>query len=124
MTFWYQEPDPRDDLNGLDVARKVRKAAGGLMAHLLTDSTQWSQVTILSRIAGLDMSLETLDIENIVPEPLRAVSSSAEFMKRLPEFDAHYKMLNDDAKGSGQVLRYVGAIHCGGVPTAKVKLQR
>ncbi|KAJ2512077.1 Homoserine dehydrogenase, partial [Coemansia sp. RSA 1939] len=47
---------------------------------------------------------------NIVPEPLRAVESADEFMARLPEFDAHFKALNDDALASGSVLRYVGSV--------------
>ncbi|CAG8512804.1 3917_t:CDS:2 [Scutellospora calospora] len=59
----YTEPDPRDDLNGLDVARKV---------------------VILGRIAGMNLSLDTLPVENIVPEPL--------------------------PKNNNQVLRYVGVI--------------
>lgn len=64
----YTEPDPRDDLNGMDVARKV---------------------TICGRLAGLDLDLSTLPVENIVPEPLQAVASADEFMAKLPEFDDH-----------------------------------
>jgi homoserine dehydrogenase len=50
----YTEPDPRDDLNGMDVARKV---------------------IILARVAGSRPSLETLAVQNIVPEVLRDVIS-------------------------------------------------
>ncbi|RHZ87970.1 hypothetical protein Glove_27g22 [Diversispora epigaea] len=85
----YTEPDPRDDLNGLDVARKV---------------------VILGRIAGLDLSLNTLLIENIVPEPLRNLNSSSEFLSRLSEFDHHFDNLNQTAKNNNKVLRYVGVI--------------
>ncbi|KAJ2080149.1 Homoserine dehydrogenase [Coemansia sp. RSA 988] len=85
----YTEPDPRDDLNGMDVARKV---------------------TILGRVAGLELGTDTLPVENIVPEALRSVSSAEEFMTRLPEFDEHFKKLNDEALASGSVLRYVGMV--------------
>ncbi|KAJ3298378.1 hypothetical protein HDU79_010964 [Rhizoclosmatium sp. JEL0117] len=85
----YTEPDPRDDLNGMDVGRKV---------------------TILGRLAGLRLSLDTLPIENIVPETLRAIPSSAEFMSKLPDFDAHFAALNDKAKANGKVLRCVGVV--------------
>ncbi|KAI8614621.1 homoserine dehydrogenase-domain-containing protein [Chytriomyces sp. MP71] len=85
----YTEPDPRDDLNGMDVGRKV---------------------TILGRVAGIPLNLETLPIENIVPEPLRAVASAEEFMKRLPEYDDHFAALNAAAAAKGRVLRCVGVV--------------
>ncbi|KAI8968271.1 homoserine dehydrogenase-domain-containing protein [Mycotypha africana] len=85
----YTEPDPRDDLNGMDVARKV---------------------TICGRLAGLDLDLSTLNVENIVPEALRNVATADEFMTKLPEFDDHFSKLNEDAKKEGKVLRYVGVV--------------
>ncbi|KAJ2644302.1 Homoserine dehydrogenase [Coemansia sp. RSA 1694] len=85
----YTEPDPRDDLNGMDVARKV---------------------TILGRVAGLSIGTDTLPVENIVPEPLRVVSTADEFMERLPEFDEHFSQLNAEALRAGSVLRYVGFV--------------
>ncbi|KAF9929703.1 hypothetical protein BGZ65_005689 [Modicella reniformis] len=84
----YTEPDPRDDLNGMDVARKV---------------------IILGRLAGLDLTQETIQIENIVPESLRQADAS-EFMKNLPNFDTHFEQLNKEALQNGQVLRYVGLV--------------
>ncbi|RIA85329.1 hypothetical protein C1645_715103 [Glomus cerebriforme] len=85
----YTEPDPRDDLNGLDVARKV---------------------VILSRLVGKDLSLDTLPVENIVPEPLRTLNSATEFMASLPQYDDHFETLNTTANKNRQVLRYVGVI--------------
>lgn len=85
----YTEPDPRDDLNGMDVARKV---------------------TICGRLAGVDLDLSTLPVENIVPEPLQGVATADEFMAKLPEFDDHFTQLNEEAKKDGQVLRYVGLV--------------
>ncbi|CAG8843838.1 29775_t:CDS:2 [Gigaspora margarita] len=85
----YTEPDPRDDLNGLDVARKV---------------------VILGRITGMNLSLDTLPVENIVPEPLRNLATSSEFLSRLSEFDSHFDNLKQTAKNNNQTLRYVGVI--------------
>jgi homoserine dehydrogenase len=84
----YTEPDPRDDLNGMDVARKV---------------------VILSRDAGMQISLNDLNIENIVPENLRALDS-IEFMKNLGSADEYFESLNKKALAKGCVLRYVGVI--------------
>ncbi|KAI9312848.1 homoserine dehydrogenase-domain-containing protein [Dichotomocladium elegans] len=98
----YTEPDPRDDLNGMDVARKV---------------------TICGRLAGLSLDLKTLPVENIVPGPLQTVATAEEFMAKLPEFDAHFSALNEEAKKDGQVLRYVGLVDVKGGNSA-VKLMR
>jgi len=84
----YTEPDPRDDLNGLDVARKV---------------------VILGRVAGFKLSLETLPIENIVPEELRSLSLD-EFMMKLSEYDIQFEHMNKEAADKGEVLRYVGFV--------------
>ncbi|KAJ1730438.1 Homoserine dehydrogenase [Coemansia biformis] len=98
----YTEPDPRDDLNGMDVARKV---------------------AILGRVAGYGLGTDTLAIENIVPEALRGVASADEFMSRLPEFDDHFAQLNGEALATGSVLRYVGCVD-GASAQGSVKLTR
>ncbi|CAO3607549.1 unnamed protein product [Mucor fragilis] len=85
----YTEPDPRDDLNGMDVARKV---------------------TICGRLAGLELDLSTLPVENIVPEALQSIESTDEFMAKLPEYDDHFAQLNAEALKENQVLRYVGLV--------------
>ncbi|KAI8847148.1 homoserine dehydrogenase-domain-containing protein [Chytridium lagenaria] len=85
----YTEPDPRDDLNGMDVARKV---------------------VILGRLSGVPLTLESLSIENIVPEALRGVPSSDAFMAQLPDFDEYFSKLNDEALARGEVLRCVGVV--------------
>lgn len=62
----YTEPDPRDDLNGMDVARKA---------------------VILARVSGLrGIELDEMTIESLVPESLRECSVD-EFMQGLPQFD-------------------------------------
>ncbi|KAJ5950877.1 uncharacterized protein N7479_009290 [Penicillium vulpinum] len=90
----YTEPDPRDDLNGMDVARKL---------------------TILARIAGLEVSSpDSFPIESLIPAELASLPSSADgitqFMTRLPEFDAQMSNIKDTAEKQGKVVRYVGSI--------------
>ncbi|MEW5316770.1 MAG: hypothetical protein WDW38_008120 [Sanguina aurantia] len=85
----YTEPDPRDDLNGTDVARKV---------------------AILARECGLMLELSDISIESLVPAPLRAVVDPAEYMARLPEFDAEMSEKLSAAAADGQCLRYVGVV--------------
>lgn len=99
----YTEPDPRDDLNGMDVARKV---------------------VILSRVAGLDLALETLPVENVVPEALRGCRTAEEFMRRLDECDGWFERMNEEAGARGEVLRYVGVVSDRGDVPSEVALRR
>ncbi|KAK0576084.1 hypothetical protein LWI29_011606 [Acer saccharum] len=85
----YTEPDPRDDLSGTDVARKV---------------------IILARESGLKLELADLPIQSLVPEPLRACASVGEFMEKLPQFDQDLAKERQQAEDAGEVLRYVGVV--------------
>ncbi|WKE65326.1 bifunctional aspartate kinase/homoserine dehydrogenase II [Gallaecimonas kandeliae] len=82
----FTEPDPRDDLNGLDAARKL---------------------LILAREAGWRLELSQLRIDNLVPEHLRAIGRE-EFFDRLEELDAPLLAALNAARAQGKVLRYVG----------------
>lgn len=84
----YTEPDPRDDLSGLDVARKL---------------------VILARERGTPAKLEAVQLESLVPEALRAVPLD-EFMARLGELDAPMAARLSSAKKDGHVLRYVARL--------------
>ncbi len=84
----YTEPDPRDDLSGMDVARKL---------------------TILARELGHKLELGDFPVQNLVPEPLRDCSID-EFLGRLPEYDEDMKALYEDAQAKGKRLRYVGRL--------------
>ena len=92
----FTEPDPRDDLSGLDVARKA---------------------LILSRDSGAKMELEEIHVENLVPENLRELDVKT-FLERLPEVDAQYEQLKKDAEANGNVMRYMAVIEDGKVQIA------
>ncbi|KAI7978177.1 hypothetical protein EIK77_009717 [Talaromyces pinophilus] len=103
----YTEPDPRDDLNGMDVARKL---------------------TILARIAGLEVeSPDSFPIESLIPAELASLPATSEgvteFMTRLPEFDGQMATLKEEAEKAGKVVRYVGSVDVG-KKEVKVGLQQ
>lgn len=85
----YTEPDPREDLSGMDVARKV---------------------VILARGCGLSPELGQLRVDSLVPQPLAALAGADEFMARLPEFDGDMAARADAAAAGGATLRYVGVV--------------
>ncbi|MEB3005326.1 bifunctional aspartate kinase/homoserine dehydrogenase I [Capnocytophaga sp. G2] len=84
----YTEPDPREDLCGNDVGRKL---------------------LILARELDLENEFSEVSIENLIPETLRS-GSREEFLSRLQEFDPIYQKIKDNAP-KGTVLRYVGDLH-------------
>jgi aspartokinase/homoserine dehydrogenase 1 len=92
----YTEPDPRDDLSGLDVARKL---------------------VILAREIGWSTRLEDVAVEGLVPAALTHVGV-AEFLDRLPELDGAIGARFEAARAKGHVLRYVARVGADG--TARV----
>jgi aspartokinase/homoserine dehydrogenase 1 len=84
----YTEPDPRDDLSGTDVARKL---------------------VILAREAGRALSLREVDVESLVPESLRDLGVE-EFLARLHELDAPMQARLDAARRDGRSLRYLASL--------------
>lgn len=80
----YTEPDPRDDLSGTDVARKI---------------------LILARETGTPLELEDIEIENLVPKDCRDVSAH-EFLVRLKTHDSHFEKLRASAEAKEEKLRY------------------
>ncbi len=97
----YTEPDPRDDLSGMDVARKA---------------------VILGREAGLDLELGDLDVESLVPAAL-ADASVDEFLERLADFDEPMAQRVEAAARDGEVLRYVADVNVRD-GKARVRLER
>ncbi|WAC64401.1 bifunctional aspartate kinase/homoserine dehydrogenase I [Pseudoxanthomonas sp. SL93] len=88
----YTEPDPRDDLSGTDVARKL---------------------VILGREAGRELALDDVQVESLVPASLREASVE-DFMARLGEVDAAFSERLAKARAAGNVLRYVARLDAEG----------
>lgn len=96
----YTEPDPRDDLGGLDVARKL---------------------VILAREAGRELSLADVRVEGLVPESLRELSREA-FLAGVEAMDAPMAARLAKARAAGHVLRYVARLDADGARVGLVEL--
>jgi aspartokinase/homoserine dehydrogenase 1 len=88
MRLGYTEPDPREDLSGMDVGRKA---------------------LILARLLGYRKELSRAAVESLVPRWARAIPRP-QFLERLPEMDAAWKRRVDAARAQGSVLRYVATV--------------
>ncbi len=88
----FTEPNPAEDLSGLDVARKA---------------------LVLAREADLAMELEDIHVEAVVPEKLASIEDAAEFIEKLPDFDQEFQLKIDQAEQKGEVLRYIASIENG-----------
>jgi bifunctional aspartokinase / homoserine dehydrogenase 1 len=82
----YTEPDPRDDLNGMDVARKM---------------------LILARECGATIEIDDVTVQNLVPDALRSGMSTTEFISGLKPFDIHFETLRTQAEEKEEKLRYM-----------------
>ena len=100
----YTEPDPRDDLSGTDVARKL---------------------VILARELGLRLELADVALEGLIPPSLSGCTVD-EFMSRLDELDAPMMAQLTAARAQNQVLRYVAALDAasGKASVGLVRLER
>jgi aspartokinase/homoserine dehydrogenase 1 len=84
----YTEPDPRDDLSGMDVARKL---------------------IILAREMGMPLELEDIEVESLVPEGL-GEGSIDQFLDALPAYDDAMAKRWRQGRDEGKILRYVGRL--------------
>ena len=85
----FTEPDPRDDLSGQDVARKL---------------------LILARESGLKMELSDVKVDSLVPRALRSMKFSDAFFTALERYDDEIAARVEQARKRGFVLRYVGTL--------------
>ncbi len=95
----YTEPDPRDDLSGMDVARKM---------------------VCLARELGFHTTLDEVNVHNLIPEPLRDGTIDA-FLDGLPEYDAQMETIVQEAIQHNQRLGYIGSIDSTGQVNVGIK---
>ena len=88
----FTEPDPRDDLHGTDVARKL---------------------LILAREIGLPLELSDIAVENLVPASCEAATTIEEFFAALEKEDAAFEKRRAEAAHAGKALRYVATLDGG-----------
>ena len=95
----FTEPDPREDLSGMDVARKL---------------------TILARELGQPIEIGEFPVQNLIPEALRE-SSIDDFLSQLYDYDDEMHDLYEKASAENKKLRYVARLGADG--SAAVKLE-
>ncbi len=88
----YTEPDPRVDLSGLDVARKL---------------------LILARETGMQIELKDIAIEQILPAECMKAKSVDEFFKALERNNAVFEKRRASAAAKGKVLRFIAKLDKG-----------
>ncbi|PYR25243.1 MAG: bifunctional aspartate kinase/homoserine dehydrogenase I, partial [Acidobacteria bacterium] len=91
-TLGFTEPDPRDDLSGQDVARKL---------------------LILARQIGLKMDLSEVRVDSLVPRALGRGAYSPRFLTAFARYDHEMTKRVKSAASRGAVLRYVGILENG-----------
>ena len=97
----YTEPDPRDDLNGLDVARKA---------------------LIIARESGFNIELSDITMYKVFPDSFDSSGTVEEFLKKLPEVDDYFAKKIAELKKKGKVLRMGATIKDGKVSVGMMEV--
>lgn len=87
----FTEPDPRDDLSGEDVRRKI---------------------VILARAAGVELEVDQVDVASLVPESLADLPAS-QLDAALPLLDEHIRRRYAEAYRNGEVLKFIARLENG-----------
>lgn len=88
----YTEPDPRDDLSGMDVARKI---------------------LILAREVGLKMEIRQVRIEQLLSKECLRASSINKFFTALKKLDSSFEKRKRQAQKKNKALRYIASLQKG-----------
>jgi aspartokinase/homoserine dehydrogenase 1 len=88
----YTEPDPRDDLNAMDAARKA---------------------LILARECGMNLEFDSVEVEPLLPAACFKAPDVESFFKELEKCDGDFEARRSRAQGEGKALRYVAVIESG-----------
>ncbi len=92
MSEGFTEPDPRIDLSGEDVRRKI---------------------LILARESGFSLEIDEVENNAFMPEELMKIETVNDFMKALPEYDGYFEEIRKEADKKGMKLRYIAEMDHG-----------
>mgnify|MGYP001172998575 CR=1 FL=1 len=95
----YTEPDPKIDLSGVDVARKI---------------------LILARESGMNIELEEIENESFLPEACLSTKDNKSFFDSLIKYSNHFDKMLEDANNKNSKMKYVAQLENG---KAKVGIQ-
>lgn len=88
----FTEPDPRDDLSGMDVARKI---------------------LILGREAEQELEFDSIEIQSMVPDDCRELASVHGFFEKLKTHDDAFAKMLQEAEAKGEKLRFMATLENG-----------
>jgi len=99
----YTEPDPRDDLSGMDVARKA---------------------LIIARESGMSIELENITMNKVFPDFFDSTGTIEEFLEKLPQVDDYFAKKIAELKKEGKVLRMGASIKDGKVSVGMLEVTK
>ena len=88
----FTEPDPRDDLSGMDVARKI---------------------LILARDSGLELEPKDIEVENILPKSCNEAKTVDDFFVELENENQFFENRRKQAENEGKLLRFIATLENG-----------